>query len=117
MGSFAAQGAGRRRCAARVLDAFQVGRINPLPEALQKSLRAMYFSIRMNNEEMVKAIEVEAEPFNCLMNLNRAVYLNAQKRGISALLDGIDWDVLLSGSGHLTPLWGRALTGRSSERH
>ena len=56
-------------------------------------------------DELVKAIEVEAEPFDGLMNLNRAVYLHAQKHGISALLDGIDGDILLSGSDHLTQLW------------
>jgi asparagine synthase (glutamine-hydrolysing) len=56
-------------------------------------------------DELVKVIEVEAEPFDSLMNLNRAVYLHAQDHGISALLDGIDGDVLLSGSGHLTQLW------------
>lgn len=56
-------------------------------------------------DELVEAIEVEAEPFDCLMNLNRAVYLHARDQGISALLDGIDGDTLLSGSGHLTQLW------------
>jgi asparagine synthase (glutamine-hydrolysing) len=55
--------------------------------------------------ELVKTIETESEPFDCLMNLNRTVYLHARDRGINALLDGIDGDVLLSGSGHLTQLW------------
>jgi asparagine synthase (glutamine-hydrolysing) len=54
---------------------------------------------------LVQAIEAETEPFDCLMNLNRAVYLQAREKGIHALLDGVDGDVLLSGSGHLTQLW------------
>jgi asparagine synthase (glutamine-hydrolysing) len=56
-------------------------------------------------DEVVGAIEVEAEPFDCLMNLNRALYLHARDQGVSALLDGIDGDTLLSGSGHLIQLW------------
>ena len=56
-------------------------------------------------DELVTAIDREGEPFDCLMNLNRAVYLCAQMQGFSAVLDGIDGDVLLSGSGHLTELW------------
>ena len=54
---------------------------------------------------LVEDIETEAEPFDCLMNLNRAVYLHAQDQGICTLLDGIDGDILLSGSGYLTQLW------------
>lgn len=56
-------------------------------------------------DELVKAIQGESEPFDCLMNLNRTVYLHARDQGITAILDGIDGDVLLSGSGHLTQLW------------
>lgn len=56
-------------------------------------------------DELVKAIERQGEPFDCLMNLNRAVYLHAREHGMGALLDGIDGDVLLSGSGHLAQLW------------
>lgn len=56
-------------------------------------------------DELVRAIETEAMPFDCLMNLNRMVYLHASDQGINAILDGIDGDVLLSGSGHLTQLW------------
>jgi asparagine synthase (glutamine-hydrolysing) len=56
-------------------------------------------------DELVRAIETEAEPFDCLMNLNRSVYLHAQDQKLGALLDGIDGDVLLSGSGHLTQIW------------
>ena len=56
-------------------------------------------------DELVKAIQGESEPFDCLMNLNRTVYLHARDQGMNAILDGIDGDVLLSGSGHLTQLW------------
>jgi len=70
-----------------------------------ESHRISETELHQEMDALVNAIELEAEPFDCLMNLNRAVYLNAQKRGISALLDGIDGDVLLSGSGHLTQLW------------
>jgi asparagine synthase (glutamine-hydrolysing) len=55
-------------------------------------------------DELVRAIEAEGEPFDCLMNLNRAVYLHAQDQNMTALLDGVDGDILLSGSGHLTQL-------------
>lgn len=60
---------------------------------------------------LTRAIELEAEPFDCLMNLNRAVYLHARERGINSLLDGVDGDVLLSNSGHLTALWRQGAFG------
>jgi asparagine synthase (glutamine-hydrolysing) len=60
-------------------------------------------------DKLVKAIEAEIEPFDCLMNLNRSVYLYAEERGLQAVLDGIDGDVLLSGSGRLTQLWREGL--------
>lgn len=56
-------------------------------------------------DPLVCALEEEAEPFDCLMNLNRAVFLHVRDHGGSALLDGIDGDTLLSGSGHLPQLW------------
>jgi asparagine synthase (glutamine-hydrolysing) len=42
------------------------------------------------------------------MNLNRSVYLHARSRKIAVLLDGVDGDVLLSGTGHLLQLWRQA---------
>jgi asparagine synthase (glutamine-hydrolysing) len=62
-------------------------------------------------DELVRMIEAESEPFDCLMNLSRSIYLHAQKRKIDALLDGIDGDVLLTGSGHLTQLWRQGAYG------
>jgi asparagine synthase (glutamine-hydrolysing) len=56
-------------------------------------------------DELVTSIELEAEPFDYLMNLNRSVYLNAKTLGFSAMLDGVDGDILLSSSGHLMQLW------------
>jgi len=56
-------------------------------------------------DALVDAIEKEGEPFDCLMNLNRAVYLHAREQGVTAVLDGVDGDVLLSGSGQLMQLW------------
>jgi hypothetical protein len=58
-------------------------------------------------DELAGAIQSEAEPFDCLMNLNRAVYLHARDRNVRALLDGVDGDVLLSDSFCLPPLWQR----------
>jgi asparagine synthase (glutamine-hydrolysing) len=55
--------------------------------------------------ELAKAIEGEAEPFDCLMNLNRAVYLHSREQGFDVVLDGVDGDILLSDSGYLTQLW------------
>ena len=45
-------------------------------------------------DELVGVLETESEPFDCFMNLNRAVYLHAQDQGISAILDGVQGDVL-----------------------
>jgi len=56
-------------------------------------------------DSLLNAIEKEGEPFDCLMNLNRAVYRHAQDQGVTAVLDGVDGDVLLSGSGQLMQLW------------
>jgi len=62
-------------------------------------------------DELVAVLETEAEPFDCLMNLSRAVYLHAQDQGLSALLDGVDGDILLSDSGYLMPLWRQGAYG------
>jgi asparagine synthase (glutamine-hydrolysing) len=56
-------------------------------------------------DRLVGAVEAETEPFDCLMNLNRALYIHAAEQGANALLDGVDGDLLLSGSGHLIALW------------
>ncbi len=56
-------------------------------------------------DELVSSIETEIEPFDCLMNLNRSVYLYAQKQNLGAILDGVDGDILLSSSGLLLQLW------------
>jgi asparagine synthase (glutamine-hydrolysing) len=56
-------------------------------------------------DELIAVLEMEGEPFDCLMNLGRAVYLHAQDQGIGAILDGIQGDVLFSISGHLPQLW------------
>lgn len=55
--------------------------------------------------EVVANVEAETEPFDCLMNLIRAVYLHAQDRGMDVILDGVQGDVLFSISGHLPHLW------------
>jgi asparagine synthase (glutamine-hydrolysing) len=39
------------------------------------------------------------------MNLNRTVYLHSRERQASIVLDGIDGDVLLSGTGAVSSLW------------
>jgi asparagine synthase (glutamine-hydrolysing) len=54
---------------------------------------------------LVSKIESESEPFDCLMNLNRLVYLHAHDRKSNVLLDGVDGDVLLARSNYLVPLW------------
>jgi asparagine synthase (glutamine-hydrolysing) len=56
-------------------------------------------------DAVVTTIESEAEPFDCSMNLIRAVYLHAQDEGIRAILDGVQGDVLFSIAGHLPQLW------------
>jgi asparagine synthase (glutamine-hydrolysing) len=53
----------------------------------------------------VMAIEDESEPFDWLMNLSRAIYIAADDQEIDAVMDGIDGDILLNGSGHMIPLW------------
>jgi hypothetical protein len=42
----------------------QSERINLLPETLQKSLRAVYFSVRMKNDAIIKELEILTEIFN-----------------------------------------------------
>jgi asparagine synthase (glutamine-hydrolysing) len=59
----------------------------------------------MYMDELVKALENEAAPFDCLMNLNRSVYLRARDHGFSAVLDGVDGDVLLDRTEYLLQLW------------
>lgn len=61
--------------------------------------------LQQRMDELIRVLESEDEPFDCLMNLNRAVYLHTQDHGINSLLDGIDGDTLLSSSGHLSHLW------------
>ena len=56
-------------------------------------------------DRLVEAIETETEPFDCLMNLNRVLYIHAAEQGASVLLDGVDGDLLLSCSGSLIALW------------
>jgi asparagine synthase (glutamine-hydrolysing) len=56
-------------------------------------------------DALVSNLEAEAEPFDCLMNLIRAVYLRAEAEGVRMMLDGIQGDVLFSISGHLPQLW------------
>jgi asparagine synthase (glutamine-hydrolysing) len=55
--------------------------------------------------KLVNLVEQEMEPFECLMNLNRLVYMGAKEQNLTAVLDGVDGDVLLSGTGHLLQLW------------
>ncbi len=74
----------------------------------QNDLRAHLISeaeIRSWMDRLVHAIESEMEPFDCLMNLNRSIYLHAGDQGFGAMLDGIDGDTLLADSGYLLPLW------------
>src|SRR3990172_208262 len=42
----------------------QSGEIKSLPESLRNSLRAMYFSIRMNNQEILKELEILTRLFD-----------------------------------------------------
>jgi asparagine synthase (glutamine-hydrolysing) len=56
-------------------------------------------------DEVVGAIECETEPFDHLMNLSRLVFLQARDKKFNAILDGVDGDLLLLGSGHLAQLW------------
>jgi asparagine synthase (glutamine-hydrolysing) len=56
-------------------------------------------------DELVANIEAETEPFDCLMNLIRAIYLHAHDQGMDVILDGVQGDVLFSISGHLPHLW------------
>ncbi len=48
-------------------------------------------------DEVLQMLEAEAEPFDCLMNLHRLLYLCAQDHGVGVVLDGIDGDTLLMG--------------------
>ncbi len=57
---------------------------------------------------LVTTIKSEAEPFDCLMNLIRAVYLHAQDEDVRVILDGVQGDVLFSIAGHLPQLWRQA---------
>ncbi len=52
------------------------------------------------------------EPFDCHMTLVRAVYLDAHRQGVKAVLDGIDGDIVLSAGSYLARLLrrGRWLT-------
>jgi asparagine synthase (glutamine-hydrolysing) len=54
---------------------------------------------------IVNAIELETDPFDCFINLNRGIYTFACDLGIHAILDGVDGDILLSDSGNLISLW------------
>lgn len=56
-------------------------------------------------DKLVGAIKEENDPFDCLMNLNRAIYLDAKEQGVNIILDGVDGDLLLSRSFYITPLW------------
>jgi asparagine synthase (glutamine-hydrolysing) len=46
-------------------------------------------------DRLLPAFEAETEPFDCLLNIARAIYLCAQDQGITGILDGLDGDVLL----------------------
>ena len=56
-------------------------------------------------DDLIRAVEDESEPFDCLMNLHRAVYRHTRDQNYRILLDGADGDSLLSGAGHLVELW------------
>jgi hypothetical protein len=51
------------------------------------------------------AIENEDDPFDGLMNLPRMTYLLAGQRGFSAVMDGLDGDLLLGRADYIAPLW------------
>jgi len=74
----------------------------------QGNIRAHVFSeIELLDcmDQLVVSIEHELEPFDCLMNLNRLIYLKARENKLVSVLDGVDGDVLLSGFDHLLQLW------------
>jgi asparagine synthase (glutamine-hydrolysing) len=77
----------------------------------QGSIQAHLISennLKLNIDSIIRSMEREAEPFDCLMNLMRLIDLHAREKKICALLDGIDGDALLSGSGSLLKLWRHA---------
>jgi asparagine synthase (glutamine-hydrolysing) len=56
--------------------------------------------VRHWEDRLVEALRNEEEPFDCLMNLHRAIYLAAHDRGALVVMDGVDGDSLL-----LHPWW------------
>jgi asparagine synthase (glutamine-hydrolysing) len=54
---------------------------------------------------LVTLIENEENPFDVLMNLQRVMYRLSRELQVSALLDGVDGDLLLSDSHYVELLW------------
>lgn len=55
--------------------------------------------------DLIESLKNEEEPFDNLMNLNRAVYLCARDHQIDSIMDGVDGDILLSDVNSITCLW------------
>jgi asparagine synthase (glutamine-hydrolysing) len=56
-------------------------------------------------DRIVNALELESDPFDWCMNLNRSVCATGHDLGVEAILDGVAGDTLLSDSGYLISLW------------
>ncbi len=51
--------------------------------------------LRRHIPEILQSVQAEEEPFDCLMNLQQLLYLEAKAHGVRTVLDGVDGDVLL----------------------